>query len=342
MIDVRDLSVTYGDFSLRDINLNLRREECLAILGPSGAGKTLLLETVMGARRPLRGQVLLGGQNILRLPPEQRRIAYIPQDLALFPHLSVYDNIMFGLPSRSARRGADAALRRLVAMLNIEHILHRRRIVTLSGGEKQRVALARALIVQPRVLFLDEPFSALDAATRSDLLRSLQALRRTLQTTIFLVTHDLDEACFLADEVAIMMRGRLVEYGPRDRVFRHPKTTAVARFLNIRNIVPLMQFQAAGLLNEKPTNNGCTHIAVRPEDVNVIAADHAHPDAVSARLDTLTPLGSRVIAELTLNGSLHLEAMLNHKQAAALERSVCDRVHVAIDHRSLIHLSDAP
>ena len=342
MIEVRDLSVTYGDFSLRDISLNVHREGCLAILGPSGAGKTLLLETVMGARRPLRGQVLLDGQSILRLPPERRRIAYIPQDLALFPHLSVHDNIMFGLQSRTARRGAEAALKRLITTLDLEPLLHRRSVTTLSGGEKRRVALARALIVQPRVLFLDEPFAALDAVTRTNLLRSLRSLRHTMQTTMFLVTHDLDEACFLADDVAIMMRGRIVDYGPRERVFRRPRTAAVARFLNLRNIVPLPRLQAAGLLNEEAADDGCTHVAVRPEAVNIMAADHARVDAVPARLDALAPLGSWVIAELTLDGSLRLEAMLSYELAATLKRSINDRIHVAIDRRGLIYLSDVP
>lgn len=339
MIRVDDLNVSVGNFNLHGVNLELREGGCLAILGPSGAGKTLLLETAMGARRPDRGRVLINGRNITDLPPEWRRIAYIPQDLALFPHLSVRRNITFGLTSAAARRGAGEALDRIVAMFNIEHILNRRDIGTLSGGEKQRVALARALIVQPRVLFLDEPFTALDAATRADLLRSLRSLRQTLNTTIFFVTHDLDEACFLADEVAIMMRGRIVEHGPRDRVFRQPRTTAVARFLNIRNILPLEQFRITGLLRAEASHDGYTHVAMRAEDVAVTAWEEAPSDAVPARLDALIPLGSRTIAELSLPGFLRLEAMLNHDQAVALGKSASDQVRVSIPTGSMIYLS---
>lgn len=339
MIHVDNLNVSVGNFNLHGVNLELREGGCLAILGPSGAGKTLLLETAMGARRPNRGRVLINGRNITDLPPELRRIAYIPQDLALFPHLSVRRNITFGLTSGAARRGTGEALDRVVAMFNIEHLLNRWVIGTLSGGEKQRVALARALIAQPRVLFLDEPFAALDAATRADLLRSLRSLRQTLNITLFLVTHDLDEACFLAEEVAIMMRGRIVEYGPRDRVFRQPRTTAVARFLNIRNILPIEQFRTTGFLSVKASHDGCTHVAVRPEDVTLTEWDDGPSDAVHARLDALIPLGSRTIAELTLPGSLRLEAMLNHDQAAALGRSASDRVRVSIPTGSMIYLS---
>ncbi len=341
MIRVEDLSVSVGNFDLREVSLELREGGCLAILGPSGAGKTLLLETAMGARRPDRGHVLIDGRNITDLPPEARRIAYIPQDLALFPHLSVRQNIAFGL-SRSARRTVSDALDRIVTMFNIQHLLDRRDIATLSGGEKQRVALARAMIVQPRVLFLDEPFAALDAATRSDLLRSLRMLRQATGTTIFLVTHDLDEACFLADEVAIMMRGRVTEYGPRDRVFRRPRTIAVARFLNIRNILPLTRLQAAGLPPANATGNGCTHVAVRAEDVRIHTSHPTPPGALPVRLDALISLGSRVIAELSLNNSLRIEALLDHEQAADLSRPGQDQVYMSIAPGRMIPLYDAP
>lgn len=339
MILVRDLHVSVGRFALRGVNLALAEGACLAILGPSGAGKTVLLETVMGARRPDRGQVLVDGRNITDLPPESRRIGYIPQDLALFPHLSVRQNITFGLSRRSPNAGAAEALEQVVRMFDIAHLLDRRDIATLSGGEKQRVALARALVVRPRVLFLDEPLAALDAASRGDLLWSLRAMRRATNTTVFLVTHDLDEACFLADEVAIMMRGRIVEHGPRDRVFRQPRDVAVARFLNIRNILPLSRLRAAGLLPGAATDGGVTHAAIRAEHVRVTPIGQASAGSVPARLEALIPLGSRVVAELALDGSLRLEASLAIEQAAALAGPVPREVAVSIGRDGVIPLS---
>lgn len=339
MILVRDLHVSVGRFALRGVNLAVAEGACLAILGPSGAGKTVLLETVMGARRPDRGQVLVDGQNITDLPPEARRIGYIPQDLALFPHLSVRENITFGLSRRATGADADGALERVAGMFDIAHLLDRRDIATLSGGEKQRVALARALVVRPRVLFLDEPLASLDAATRGDLLWSLRAMRRTMGTTVFLVTHDLDEACFLADEVAIMMRGCIVEHGPRDRVFRQPRDVAVARFLNIRNIVPLSRLRASGLLRDVPTAGGPTHAAVRAEHVRVAPIEQAPPGSVPARLDAVIPLGLGAVAELTVDGSLRLEATLDAARADALARCP-GQVMVSIAEGGVILLAD--
>jgi len=340
MIEVRDLNVTFGDFSLCDVNLELRAGGCLAILGPSGAGKTVLLEAVMGARRPTSGRVLLDGREITDLPPEARRIAYIPQDLALFPHLSVRENIVFGLPSRTARREAGEEVSRLAAMLRIEHLLGRRQISTLSGGEQQRVALARALIVQPRVLFLDEPFASLDAATAADLLRSFRVMRRELGTTVFMVTHDLDEASVLADDVAIMMAGRIVESGSRERVLRQPRTVPVARFLNIRNILPIASTPAVTSSIVRTNDPRQTHIAIRAEDITIRPrADQAN-EHVSARLDELIPVGSHVIAELTVGETWRLEAAVAHSEAVTLERCLGAEVEVRIDRDRIIFLTD--
>ncbi|HRQ73622.1 MAG TPA: ATP-binding cassette domain-containing protein [Phycisphaerales bacterium] len=341
MITVRHLSATYGGFTLHDVNLDVHEGGCLAILGPSGAGKTLLLETVMGARRPRRGEVLLDGRNITDLPPEARRIAYIPQDLALFPHLSVRDNIVFGLPSRSARRAATDALKRLAAMLRIEHILDRRHVGTLSGGERQRVALARAMIVQPRVLFLDEPFSSLDAATASDLLWSFREMHQQMRTTVFLVTHDLHEAGLLANDVAIMIDGRIVESGPRDTVFRHPRSVTVARFLNIRNIIPLSDLPPSARHFATGSGNGCTHLAIRAEEVVLAPVSAQHDVGLRARLEELIPCGANVIARLTVHGTWPLEAVLDHARATEIERCVAGEVAVSILPHGALYLHDS-
>lgn len=330
MIEVRDLWANYGEFMLREVNLDLHEGGCLAILGPSGAGKTLLLETVMGARKPTRGGVMLDGKNINNLPPEARQIAYIPQDLALFPHLSVRDNITFGLRTRAARRATNDEMDRLVLMFGIEHLMSRRNMATLSGGEKQRVALARALIVQPRVLFLDEPFAALDAATRSDLLRAMRDLRKSLGTTVFLVTHELDEAYFLADHIAIMMNGRIAISGTKDDVMRQPRTTSIARFLNMRNILPIEVFASIGLLNASPHHNGVTHVALRPEDIHVCPLDEAPVGAPHAVLNDIVPLGNRVVAELMIDEKLRLEASMSLDHAAAIRPALHREVALTV------------
>ncbi len=168
--------------------------------GRQGAGKSLLLETILGIKKPDAGRILLDGQDITSLPPEQRDIAYVPQDLGLFPNMSPLDNILFGarirkIDSETIRRRLDY----LTEHLNLGPVISRPSIFTLSGGEKQRIAFARAIITKPRVLFLDEPFSALDSYIKREVQFQLKRLQKTIDLTIFHVTHDQEEAFLMAD-----------------------------------------------------------------------------------------------------------------------------------------------
>jgi len=241
-VQVRDLSVDLGEFHLREITLDVAPGEYLVILGPTGGGKTVLLETIAGLHRPRRGRVLMNGEDATARPPEGRGIGFVYQDYALFPHLNVADNIAFGLTLRRGGRGrkARAVVRERVSemaqLLSIEHLLHRSPS-TLSGGEQQRVALARALIVRPRLLLLDEPLSALDPTTREDLQRELARLHRALGTTTIHVTHNFEEAIALGDHIAVMNAGRIVQVGLPDEIFRKPASEFVARFVGVRNIL---------------------------------------------------------------------------------------------------------
>lgn len=348
MIEVQDLTVRYGTFALRDVSFTLRAGERLAVLGPSGAGKSLLLETVMGARRPERGRVLIDGREMTRVPPEARRIAYIPQDLALFPHLTVLENLRFGLRSRAARRACAGAIEEIVAMLGLASLLARRDIATLSGGERQRLALGRALAVRPRVLFLDEPFASLDAATRTDLQHSLRAIVRRFGMTVFLVTHDFDEAFLLADEVMIMMQGRIVQRGAAGTVFGEPRTVDAARFLNVRNILPvslLPAATAAALARRRPEHAPPALVAIRPEDVE-IRTDREGPGGADgaqglvARVVELLPAGSRVrvIAELADGG--RIEASVPSASIASAGITGGAPIRVQLPAESMMALSD--
>ncbi|MBL1217760.1 MAG: ATP-binding cassette domain-containing protein [Planctomycetes bacterium] len=238
MIRVTGLTVRRGSFVLEGIDLEVPAGHSFVLLGPSGAGKTQLIETIMGLNRPVSGQVIVAGQDVTALAPERRRIGYLPQDLGLFPHLSVIDNILFGprvqqLDQAQARDRLD----RLVGLLGLEPFLGRRSIAQLSGGEKQRVALARALVVEPRVLFLDEPFASLDQMLRRELQLQFRALQQTLGVTFFFVTHDLDDAALLGDQIGVLMGGKLVQTGTVGEVFGQPATAEAARFLMWRNLV---------------------------------------------------------------------------------------------------------
>ena len=235
-VHMRDLWVDLDEFHLREIELDVAPGEYFVILGPTGAGKTVLLETIAGLHQLGKGCILIDGEDVTPLPPERRGIGFVYQDYALFPHLDVAGNIGFGLKLRGT--GRDDVEERVAAisrLLSIEHLLHRDP-GTLSGGEQQRVALARALVVEPRLLLMDEPLSALDPGMREGLQRELARVQRELGTTTLHVTHDFEEAVALGDRIGVMNEGRIVQVGPPEEIFRKPGSEFVARFVGVRNI----------------------------------------------------------------------------------------------------------
>ncbi len=237
MIQIEQLIAGRGTFSLGPIDLNLGENSYLTILGPSGSGKTLFLETCMGLLEPISGSIRLDGCDVTNLSPEKRQISYLPQDLALFPHLDVKGNILFGAKQRKLDdKVSQSRLSDLIDLLDLHSIMDRREVATLSGGEKQRVALARALLPGPRLLFLDEPFSALDATIKRQLQVKLREINQQLGVTILHVTHDQEEAFMLGEQVAVMINGQLKQVGTRDDIYYRPTTLGVARFLRNQNI----------------------------------------------------------------------------------------------------------
>jgi len=237
MIRVKQLIARSGNFTLGPIDLDLGNSSYLTILGPSGSGKTLFLETCMGLIAPSCGQVWLNDHDVTSIAPERRHISYLPQDLALFPHLNVRDNILFGAKRRQQDMTlAQSRLVSLLDLLDLHSVIDRDNVATLSGGEKQRVALARALLPEPQLLFLDEPFSALDATIKRQLQVKLREINQQLGVTILHVTHDQEEAFMLGEQIAVMIQGQLQQVGARDDIYYQPKTIEVARFLRNQNI----------------------------------------------------------------------------------------------------------
>lgn len=211
MLEIKKLQLTLGKFTLNSLDLKIELGEYFVILGPSGSGKTVLLETIAGLYNPNNGSILYDKEDMVVFPPEKRDIGFVYQNYELFPHMTVEDNIVFGLKIRRKKKEDIAEkLKELVSILKIEHLLERypRK---LSGGEKQRVALARALIISPRILLLDEPLSALDMMIKSELQKEIKNIHSKLRPTIIHVTHDLEEALFLGDRIGIMRDGNLLE-----------------------------------------------------------------------------------------------------------------------------------
>ncbi len=236
MIEIKNLTVDLGDFVLKDASLKVEEGEYFIILGPTGAGKTVLLETIAGLYPAKSGQVFLDDQDITNLEPEKRGIAFVYQDHVLFPHLSVWNNIVFGLKRRKkSKEEIRETANWIIDLLKISHLV-KRKPATLSGGEKQKVALARALVIRPRALLLDEPLSALDPETKETVQRELRRIHDQLGLTIIHVTHDFEEAVSMGDRIAVIGEGRIVQIGTAQEVFRQPNSEFVARFSMARNI----------------------------------------------------------------------------------------------------------
>ncbi len=236
MLEVTNLSARAGIFVLSNVSLNVLPSSCHVILGPTGSGKTLLLESVIGLRNPQAGKVILEGKEITCLPMERRGLSYVPQDLALFPHMTVRENILYPIRIRGGKQDIENGIvRELVDSLGINHLLDRS-VRNLSGGERQRTALARAVASGCNYLILDEPLSALHESLKKELWYLLKDLQRRYDLAILMVTHDLEEAFFLGDTVSVILDGKVCQQGTTDYVYQHPASLDVAGFLGIRNL----------------------------------------------------------------------------------------------------------
>ncbi len=240
-IEVRNVSKRFGSFeALKDVSLHVETGELVALLGPSGSGKTTLLRVIAGLEAPDRGTILLAGEDTTAQGVQQRRVGFVFQHYALFRHMTVFDNVAFGLKVRPRRvRPSKQEIRdKVMGLLRLVQIdrMAFRRPAQLSGGQRQRVALARALAVEPKVLLLDEPFGALDAKVRKELRRWLRRLHDEIHVTSVFVTHDQEEALEVADRVVVMNEGRIEQVGSSEEVYHHPANPFVYNFLGDVNL----------------------------------------------------------------------------------------------------------
>ena len=316
MLRAKGISKDWREFHLRDITFEVEAGEHFIILGPSGAGKTVLLEIIAGIIEPDSGRIYLNGRDVTELPPEKRGLAYVPQNYALFPNMSVYDNIAFGLKVRKVPKPEiERRVREISKVLGIEHLLHRKPR-TLSGGEQQRVALARALVVEPPLILLDEPFANLDVQTRSRLIGEMKRWKRELGFTALHVTHSFEEAVSLGDRVGVMLDGRLVQVGSVKEVFSKPASEEVARFLGFENIIEGIaegrKLRANGVEIELPVEaKGRVRVGLRPEDI-ILSLEPIRTSArneFKATVESVEELGPLIRVHLRI-GNLHLRAFI--------------------------------
>jgi molybdate/tungstate transport system ATP-binding protein len=349
MIEVKNLSVDLGEFVLKDITLSIQESEYFVILGPTGAGKTVLLESIAGLYPIKSGEIWLRGKEFTRIEPEKRRISIVYQDHVLFPHLSVKDNILFGLRMNKATTDEQKNRINWVAeLLGISNLLHRRPD-TLSGGEKQKVALGRAIVTRPELLLVDEPLSALDPETRERVQHELLQLHRALGITTLHVTHDFEEAISLGNRIAVIGEGRLMQVGTPEEIFRHPNSEFVARFAMTRNIFLGKAEKASNgdtifkvdgaefiIATEK---SGTHHASIRPEDI-LISSEPIRSSARNCFPGTITRIidkGSTLY--VTVNIPPELSCLITRHSFEELALHEGNKVFLTFK-ASAIHLFD--
>jgi spermidine/putrescine transport system ATP-binding protein len=328
-IEAQDLWRRFGAVeAVAGVSLSIRRGEFFSLLGPSGCGKTTLLRLIAGLEQPDSGHLRIGGADMLAVPAHKRPVNTVFQSYALFPHLSVHDNVAFGLKMKkvAAARIAER-VGNVMALVQIED-LARRRPAQLSGGQKQRVALARALVNEPDVLLLDEPLGALDLKLRKQLQVELHRLQRRLAITFVHVTHDQDEALTMSDRIAVMNRGRIEQVDESQALYERPRTRFVAQFVGSCNLVPgkvtrveaghaMVQTQIGVLqvrLRGTSTPSGDVTLAIRPEKVCRDNGSVPAPNQVQARVEELIYSGAETQYRLEAGGVKLTAVELNAQQ----------------------------
>ncbi|HEU4927862.1 MAG TPA: sulfate ABC transporter ATP-binding protein [Vicinamibacterales bacterium] len=339
-IQVNHLTKRYGAFrALDDVSFTVRQGELLALLGPSGGGKTTLLRIIAGLERPDQGSVLFDGDDAIRRDPRDRGVGFVFQHYALFRHMTVFENVAFGLRVRPrAQRPAEAEIRRrvneLLSLVQLDY-LGSRYPSQLSGGQRQRVALARALAVEPKVLLLDEPFGALDAKVRQELRRWLRRLHAEIHLTSVFVTHDQEEALELANRVVIITEGRIEQDGTPEEVVEHPATPFVVNFLGQVNIFHGRVQEGKALLGplaleypEHPHTEARTAAGYsRPHELAVSRTDD-EGGGLWAVITDVRVAGAIVKLEVIDDERRPIQVELGREQYASIRAIVGERVYV--------------
>jgi spermidine/putrescine transport system ATP-binding protein len=339
---------------LDDIDLDIRKGEFFSLLGPSGCGKTTLLRILAGFEQPDAGAVLIGGRDMTGVPPNLRPVNTVFQSYALFPHLSVYDNVAFGLRQKGI---GGAALRdRVGRAMETVRIgdFGTRKPDNLSGGQRQRVALARAIVNEPEVLLLDEPLSALDLKLRKELQVELSNLQETLGMTFVFVTHDQEEALVMSDRIAVMNRGRVEQLGKAEDLYERPRTAFVANFLGQSNLIPgkVQEVSPGGavvLTEHGPlrTVYGAdlsvgreVMLSIRPEKLRMERDDETEGNEVRARVDDIVYTGAENQYLLEANGQRLVAFQLNSDIGADEDFDYEEEVALYLPPASLVILEE--
>jgi multiple sugar transport system ATP-binding protein len=305
-IVIKNIAKSFGSFTaLHSIDLTISDQEFMVLLGASGCGKTTLLRIIAGLETPTQGEVWIGGRRVDHLPPRERGIAMVFQNYAVFPHLTVFENIAFGLRMKKLPQAEiNQRVERTAELMHIEQLL-KRYSGQLSGGQRQRVAVARALAMEPDVILMDEPLSNLDALLRLEMRAELKGVLAASKTTTIYVTHDQVEAMSLADRISVMNGGKIVQAASPVEVYRNPAARFVGSFIGNppMNFLPALrtasgQWSVAGLELAGPATGDKLEFAIRPEDLTI------NPDGFAAIARVVEPLGAHTLVTTEVDGKL--------------------------------------
>jgi spermidine/putrescine transport system ATP-binding protein len=351
-VEVQDVTKRFGKVTAVDsVSLAVARGEFLTLLGPSGCGKTTLLRMVAGFESPDAGRVILNGSDVTELSPHQRDVTTVFQHYALFPHLNVFDNVAFGLERR--RAGRDEIKRRVAAALEMVRLdgLDQRQPGELSGGQQQRVALARSLVVEPKVLLLDEPLAALDLKLRKQMQLELKRLQRRLGISFIYVTHDQEEALTMSDRIVVMNAGRIEQIGRAEEIYERPLTEFVAGFIGVSNTIEgiVETVNGVSIINignirvgaradgAKPGDR--VRVLIRPEKINLSAV--ASPSALAGKIESVVYLGESTQWQISIDGGQAITVLEQNRQPfQSGETRIGQTVYVSWDPENAVILKD--
>jgi len=315
-VQVESLSKKWENFSIRNVNLKIGDGEYFVILGPTGAGKTLLLELIAGFHKPDSGRIIIDDTDVTVLPPEKRGIGFVPQEYVLFPHMTVAENVEFGLKMQNfAKAEREKIVKETLEFMNLSS-LRNRLPMTLSGGEQQKTALARALVIKPKILLLDEPLSALDINTQKKMRKELKRIHEELKITTIHVTHNQVEAFILADRLAVMKNGTIVQVGTPEEVFHKPKDDFIARFVGFENLFEgkivenrngIARIDIGGIIIEAVTEKtGKCIIGVRPDDIIISKSlfKSSMRNMLKGKITEFVDMGSLVSLTVNVNNTV--------------------------------------
>ena len=325
MVELRKVSKKFGSFTaLEEVSFDIAEGEFMTFLGPSGCGKTTCLRLISGFENPSTGEVFIAGKNVTRDPPYRRSVNQVFQSYALFPHLSVYENISFGLRMKKlAASDIKRRVDRIVEMTSLQEFADRKP-AQLSGGQRQRVALARAVVCEPQVLLLDEPLSALDAKLRTQMRAELKQLQKRLGITFVFVTHDQEEALTMSDRIAVISCGRVEQIGTVNEIYYHPATRFVATFIGETNIVEAeivgqgadvihCQMEGGMMLAVRagtPAAGNNVLLSLRPEKIRLYRSQPQGQNIFSGRIVVQVFKGAVNDLTVAVSGGLELRALI--------------------------------